>query len=129
MAAGYTIKVEGLADLQRALKRADSGLYPAVRGGLSKVGQEVASEAQSIATGSGLVLTGRLVGSIKPVVRVRDVAIRASATQRGFNYPVRYEFGDRKRPFLVPAVEAKTGEIERGMENVVDLLLNASGLA
>jgi hypothetical protein len=123
-----TVRVTGLRELQRSLKKADSDLYPRVREELKAIGEIVAAEARSGATGIGLVLTGRLVGSIKPKVRMKDVVVQATAKQRGFNYPVRYEFGDRNRPFLVPALAAKQGEIRRRLEGGVESLLRSASL-
>lgn len=126
--AGYGVEIKGLKELQRDLRRADAGLPKALREGFKDVGKMVAKEAQSIAEGKGLVLTGRLVRSIRPSVRGMTAVIRATAQQRGFNYPVRYEFGDRKRPFLVPAVSRKEGQVVTDLEEVVNRVLKEANL-
>lgn len=128
MSAAASVSVTGLAELQRSLRRAGSELYPQVRESLREIGEMVAQEARSIATGKGLVLTGRLVKSIRPTVRTRDVVIKATAKQRGYNYPARYEFGDRNRPFLRPAVAAKEAEVHRRLELAIDRLLGRADL-
>lgn len=126
--AGYGVEIKGLKELQRDLRRADAGLPKALREGFKDVGKMVAKEAQSIAEGKGLVLTGRLVRSIRPSVRGMTAVIRATAQQRGFNYPARYEFGDRKRPFLVPAVSRKEGQVVTDLEEVVNRVLKEANL-
>lgn len=129
MAGSVGVKVTGLKELQRDLRRADAALPKALRAGFKEVGQTVAEEAKRIAEAEGLVLTGRLVRSIRPSVRGTTAVIRATARQRGFNYPVRYEFGDRKRPFLVPAVQRKEGEIVRDLEEVINRVLSQANLS
>lgn len=124
-----TVHVEGLAELQRALRRADSDLYPTVREGLKEAGDNVAQAAQQIAGAKGLRLTGRLIGGIKSSVRTREAVIRATARQRGYNYPGRYEFGDRLRPFLQPAVEQEQGETVRILAQSIDRLLGRTDLS
>lgn len=126
--AGYGVEIRGLKELQRDLRRADAELPKALREGFKDVGKMVADEAKSIAEGKGLVLTGRLVKSIRPSVRGTTAVIRATAQQRGFNYPVRYEFGDRKRPFLVPAVSRKEGQVVADLEEVVNRVLKEANL-
>lgn len=128
MASGMGVRVTGLKELQRDLKRADSGLPKALRAEFKSVGRKIADEAQNIAEGKGLVLTGRLVRMIRPQVRGTTAVIRDAAQQRGFNYPARYEFGDRKRPFLVPAVERKEGELVRDLEDAVNRVLKEANL-
>lgn len=127
--SGYGVQVTGLKELQRNLKRADSELPKQLRAGFKEVGKTVADEAKRIAEGKGLVLTGRLVRSIRPSVRGTTAVIRDTAKQRGFNYPARYEFGDRKRPFLVPAVKAKEGQIVRDLEEVINRVLRGANLS
>lgn len=126
--SGYGVQITGLRELQRDLKRADAELPKALRAGFKAVGTTVAEEAKRIAQSQGLVLTGRLVRSIRPSVRGTTAVIRDTATQRGFNYPVRYELGDRKRPFLVPAVQRKEGEIVRDLEEVINKVLREANL-
>lgn len=126
--SGYGVQITGLKELQRDLKRADAELPKQLRVAVKGIGQTVADEAKRIAEGNGLVLTGRLVRSIRPSVRGMTAVIRDTAKQRGFNYPVRYEFGDRKRPFLVPAVQRKEGEIVRDLEEVINRVLSGANL-
>lgn len=126
--SGYGVQITGLKELQRDLKRADAELPKQLRVAVKGIGQTVADEAKRIAEGNGLVLTGRLVRSIRPSVRGMTAVIRDTAKQRGFNYPVRYEFGDRRRPFLVPAVQRKEGEIVRDLEEVINRVLSGANL-
>lgn len=126
--AGYGVQITGLKELQRDLKRADADLPKQLRAAFKEVGRTVADEAKRIAEARGLVLTGRLVRSIRPSVRGTTAVIRDTAQQRGFNYPVRYEFGDRKRPFLVPAVQRKEGEVVRDLEDAVNDVLRGANL-
>jgi hypothetical protein len=123
--ASYAVKVEGLNELIRALRKAQSSVAPMVTAELRKLATAVAEEAKRRAPGPR---SGDLVRSIKPSVRIGRAEVRTSATHRGYIYPGRLEYGDLNLPFLGPAIEAKRGEIESGIENVIDRVVDSSGL-
>ena len=124
---GAVVQVKGLRELQRDFRKMSKDLAGDLRKRLKGIGQIVADEAQRIAAARGLKDSGDLIRLIRPTVKANAVSIRASAKRRGFNYPVRYELGDRQRPFLVPARERKQPEVIRRLEDMVDDLADRYG--
>ena len=116
-----------MRELQRDFRKMSKDLAGDLRKRLKGIGQIVADEAQRIAAARGLKDSGDLIRLIRPTVKANAVSIRASAKRRGFNYPVRYELGDRQRPFLVPARERKQPEVIRRLEDMVDDLADRYG--
>lgn len=125
------VSVHGLDELVRSLGRAQVRIRPALRSELRTLATSVAEEAKSRARSQGLVRSGALVKDIRPSVRGTSALIRESAVRRQgknapFGYPALYEFGGR--PFMYPAADGKRGEIERGLENAVERVLDGAGL-
>lgn len=114
------IEAQGLNELKRALARGAPELRKAMTVEMREIARIGSDEAKRIAEAKGLHLSGDLIKGIKPGVQGTTAMIRSTAKHRGFYYPVRYEFGDRKRPFLIPAVEAKFGEFMDRLEQLMD---------
>ena len=116
MATG-AVKVEGLRELRRKLRRAGENIQPALQAELKTIAQPVADEAKRVARAKGLHDSGRLVERIRPQLLggVR-VAVADIAKRRGYNYPREYEHGPRQRPFPAPraARQTRPGRERRG---------------
>jgi phage gpG-like protein len=94
-AGGYTIRVEGLAALQRDLNKVNKTAKAEVRDGLKEVAKPAVKSAKNVARAKGLYDTGELIRKISPAITQQGVFIRAKATRSGFAYPAIYEFGGR----------------------------------
>ncbi len=132
---GGTLRVEGLAALQRDLNRVNKTAKGEVRDGLKEVGRIVSDQAQLIAMAKGLNKTGQLVRRIVPTVRQQGVFVEAKAKKRspkypaGYPYPAVYEYGIRRgRPFLEPALDSSKRSVERAMEHWLDTFLSKNDL-
>ena len=132
---GGTLRVEGLAALQRDLNRVNKTAKGEVRDGLKEVGRIVSDQAQLIAMAKGLNKTGQLVRRIVPTVRQQGVFVEAKAKKRspkypaGYPYPAVYEYGTRRgRPFLEPALDSSKRSVERAMEHWLDTFLSKNDL-
>jgi hypothetical protein len=123
------VRFSGLRELDRALGRADKDLRTILRRDLKEVADVVAVEARQIAQSKGMVRSGDLVRLIQPFALVRGAGVRSSATHRGYRYPRRLEFEDRgsseygPHATLLPAVEAKKGEVYAKAELLLDRLM------
>lgn len=122
--ASAAVKVKGLRELDRALKHGDKATRDTLRAGLKEAAAEVAGEARSIAQANGLVLSGKLVRSIRPGLTGTRAYVQADPKNRGYRYAGRYEFGDRLRPFLTPAAERKQDATVRHVEKAFDRLVD-----
>jgi hypothetical protein len=125
---GFSVRVKGLPELDRALGKADKGLRKNLRDSLRDVAGEVAAEARGIAAQKGLRDSGDLIAGIRPYALTGRSGVRSNAQHRGYAYPRRLEFEDRSgsswgpRASLNPAVQAKQGDISRGIERLLDNL-------
>lgn len=129
MADTVTVKVDGLRELDRSLRKADTETRKRLRDALKDAAGVVAGEAQSIARGKGLVDSGKLVRSIKPGLQGAGAVVRASANRAGYPYPAVYEFGrGGARAFLVPAAERKQDEVRDRAEQAVNQAIETAGL-
>lgn len=127
---GQTLVVQGLAQLQRDLYKANREARTEVREGLKDVGRIVSTEAKQLAATRLTPRTGDLVRKIVPTVRAQGVFVEAKAKHRGYAYPRKFEFGGRssRRAFLVPALQNKQDEVYRSMERWVDSFLSENNL-
>ena len=128
MAVQYRFVVEGLNPLVRGLRRAGDELGKDLQKELRLLAKHVATQAQKVAEAKGLHDSGQLVAKIKPSVRGGTAWVRDAAQRRGYNYPGRYEYGDRHRPFLEPALASEQDVIFRGLEAMLDRLLARTDL-
>ena len=132
---GGTLRVEGLAALQRDLRKVNKTANKEVRDGLKDIGRVVSDEAKLIAAAKGLHKTGQLIRRIVPTVRQQGVFVEAKARKKspkypgGYRYPAVYEYGMRRgRPFLEPALDKSKTKVERAMEQWLDSFLRKNDL-
>jgi hypothetical protein len=124
--AEYDIRIRGLRDLDRALRRADRGLQRELRGRLRAIATDVATEARAIAASKGLRESGDLIAKTRPFVRAKGAGVRSSAMHRGFAYPKRLEFEGRRgatygpRASLFPALTARRNSVFAAAERLLD---------
>lgn len=134
---GYTVEVEGVRELDRALRRADREARKSLRAELKAAAGVVAAEAQAVAAARGLGRpgrsgrgAGRLVRSIKPGLQGSGAVVRVGANRAGYPYPAVYEFGrGGARAFLRPAAERKQGEVRERAEDAMQAAIRKAGLA
>jgi hypothetical protein len=110
-----SVQIEGLAELQAAVARAQSGLDEDIRAALLAAAEVVAGRARALAP----VRTGRLVASIRGEAEGSnaDVVVDARNPRDGFPYPVKIE---RQQPFLEPAFRASAGPVGEALEEVLN---------
>lgn len=112
--------------MDRALGRADKGLRKHLRSEMKDVANIVAAEGRAIAESKGLRQSGDLIKGIRPFATSRGAGVRSSARHGGYPYPKRLEFQGRgggkygPRASLLPALEAKKGEVAHKAEQVLD---------
>jgi hypothetical protein len=121
------LEVQGLRELQRALRKADRDLLTGLRSKLRGVAAITATEARALAAAKTQRGTGDLIRGIKPFVVAGGTGVRSSAIHRGFAYPRRLEFehGGRRAslypayqrtlPAVLAAGESMMSEIERDL--------------
>lgn len=98
--------IEGYSDLLKALKDSDPELQAEFKRELRKIGDAAKKGAQLEATRKKLIGKTKKLSTrflVKP--RARDIALTASAVNKGFPYPAVYEYGGSK----VRYTGAKTG--------------------
>lgn len=134
------VAVEGLGDLRRTLRQIDRGRgdasgLPAFRDHLREAADIVVDEAKRRAPrGTKPIPPGRsprkrLVDTIRPRVRGDVALVRAGAIAKSPRYPRGYRYARRieyeaggARAFLGPAIEAKSAQVARHMEGVLDAI-------
>lgn len=134
---GGSVRVEGLSQLIRDFNRMDKQLARDLRRELLAVGQIVADEArdvqvpdQDLAAGQsgddGKRNTGRLQKGIRPRMRGTATIVENRTKRDGYVYPAVYEYG-KGRPFLEPALDAKTEDVVQALDDMLDRLVSANG--
>lgn len=120
------VRIEGLTAFRRDLRRIDPALAKGITRSLKAAADIVAEEARREIEEKGLVRSGRMLGSVRSFTSGNRAGVRVNARRvsakypSGYPYPRRYEFGDRARPFLAPALERKRAEVARRMEHALD---------
>lgn len=117
------VRIEGLADFRRDLRRINPALAKGVRVGLKDAAQIVAYEAQRRAP----VASGAMKASVKAFASGNRAGVRVNARRvsakypSGYRYPRRIEFGKGgARAFVGPALEAKRPDVMRRLGYVID---------
>jgi len=122
------IETTGLAEARRMLVR----MYPEVRRAwtiaMKGIAREVAGTASEIASEEIPKRSGDLLKGIKPSVRATTAMIRETAEHRGFNYPVRFEYGDYHKPFMVPAIERRRAWVIEQLEGLIQLVVKSANI-
>lgn len=136
---GGSIRVEGLGKLIRDFQRMDKQLAGDLRRELVLIGEMVADETTNVQMpGEGLAAgqigqdgkrnSGRLERSIRARMRGSATIVEQRRGGRAGKYPYGaiYEYG-KGRPFLNPALEAKTEEVVEALDDMLDRLVSANG--
>lgn len=134
---GGSVRVEGLADLIRDFSRMDKSLARDIRRELIDIGKIVAEEAkenqvpsQDLAAGQrgrdDQRNTGKLQRGLRAKMRGSATVVENRAKRDGYLYPAIYEYG-KGRPFLEPALDAKTEDVIMALDDMLDRLVSANG--
>lgn len=116
---GSTIRVEGLKELRRDLKRVDPAVAKQFQGELKDAAGIVADSARGDVRGR-LFSTGRLHKGIKPGASGNTATVRARAVRRGFNYAPVHEFRQGgAHAFLRPALARKERAVVTRLDRAV----------
>lgn len=125
---GGTVAVEGLAEFVRDCRRIGGELPGEVRKELRGVAGIVEGEAREVAIRKGLVKTGRLVRATKRFAAGARAGVRNFATNRGYRYPERFEYGDGGvRAFLEPALDNKQDDVVDALDDMLGRLADRRG--
>lgn len=116
--------VEGMEALYRAFELAADRLHEEARRETWRSAKAVAVRAKYEAQAAGLFDSGRLVSEIDSEVIGDTAYIVDRAARNGYPYPGRYEFGDRERPFLQPALEKEFDNIVTRFTAIIDRAVN-----
>lgn len=119
-AVGETLRVEGLADLQRAFKAADARMHLDLRNRLADVAEPVRADAERMAV-AGIPRIGLPWSRMRVGITTNSVYV--APKRRGSRIP------SRKRPNLAglllrrsmePALKENEERVERGFERLLD---------
>jgi hypothetical protein len=114
MPQAQTLRIRGYREFLRAATRAEKESKKEVRAALRAVAEPVRVEAASLFD----TLDARSAAGYRVRVRQRGVSVEQSLRKTTGKHP---EFGSlQMREALIPALEAKEHEIERGMEDAID---------
>jgi len=125
------MRVEGLDELVRSLRRLDRKLGKGITDSLRVLARDVADTAKGVAVFQGFAEPGRsgrgtgaMLSSIKYGVRAGSAYVRVAAQRDGYPYPRVYEYGGGgERSFVHPALGLEEEHIFRTLEQTVDALL------
>lgn len=136
---GGSVRVEGLSQLVRDFNRMDKQLARDLRRELVDVGKIVADETkdvqipdQQLGAGQsgddGVRNSGRLQGSIRARMRGTATIVeqRRDGSRSKYAYGRIYEF-DRGRPFLEPALDARSEDVVEALDDMLTRLVSANG--
>lgn len=119
--AASTVRVKGLRELQRDFRKMSKDLSKEVRDGLREGAEPVRQEAAALFS----PISADSAAGYKVRVRQRGVAVEQSrrrTTGKRRDYG-RLQMGRA----LIPGLEAKQGEVIRGVEKVLDKLAGSNG--
>lgn len=124
----FGIKADGLEETLAAFARWREVLRPEMQRTLHEIGTETRDIARMIAQSEGLDGAGKYTHSRDPHPGALIAKIRVNASDRrvsiteysrshsarypSYPYPRRYEYGDRRHPFMRPAVDAEQPLLE-----------------
>lgn len=132
--AGVKVRIDvqpGVRNIQRDLKRLSPALAKEFKGELRKVVKVVADDAKRRAPKR----TGHLASRIRPSVTAKGAGVRSGAryghvVENGGRHPV---YGSNRwvneppRPYLRPAAQAHSKDVERGAQAAIDKAATATG--
>ncbi len=127
---GDAIRIDGLRDLSRALKRVEDGLQKEIPRRLKPIAERVAGTAAGRINSK----SGRLAGSLRPFATQRAAGVRMGRASVPYAGP--YEFGGYPagRPFLpegraiYPTFKEQAPRVEREVVDVLNDLVRQAGL-
>ena len=120
MAAG-SIKVKGLRELQRDLRKADKQLAKDLRSELKEAGDIIRTEASSLFSR----YDARSAAGYRTRVRQKGTAVEQSLKRTTGKHP---QWGAlQMRVALLPARSSKAPEVERRLEDMLDRLGKDNG--
>ncbi len=130
--ADVSIVIDGLAELRRDLRALEPEVAKGITKALHEAGDVVSKEAKSLAPrGPSGMLSAKIRTQVTrgSLLFVRDAAMSISpAYPKGYNYPRVIEYGQGGRQaFLLPALEAKAGEVEDHFGRMLDRLAASHG--
>ena len=112
------IKVKGLREFQRACNKSSKEVKSGLRRRLRESGDIVRDEARSRFAG----IDARSAAGYRTAVRARGVSVEQRLGRTTGRRP---DFGAlQMRDALVPALDAKSGEVERKLEDMLGDLVN-----
>lgn len=119
--AAATVRVRGLTDLRRDLRRAGSELAKDTRKALKEAADPVRREAQFRFAGTN----ARSAAGYRVAVRARGVAVEQRLRRTTGQHP---EWGSlQMRTALLPALLGRQEDVLRGLENMIDRLASHNG--
>jgi hypothetical protein len=113
-----TVRVKGLRDLQRDLRKVSKGLSKELREGLLTAGRIVERDA----SGRLMPINASSASGLRTYARTRGVSVEQSRRRTTGQHP---EFGAlQMRRALLPALESKENEVVSRVEDVLDGLFD-----
>lgn len=128
-----SVDVHGLQALIRSFNRMDKSLGKELRKELKDVARIVSTEARDIALHKGLLDTGRLIRTTRPAVRGETALVRTTANNKGYQYPMIFEYGGRgetgigPRAYLEPALQNKREDVIEALDEMLGRLASENG--
>lgn len=127
---GDTIRIDGLKELGRALKKMEDGLQKEIPKVLKPIADRVANKAKGRINSK----SGRLAASIRPYATQRAAGVRMG--KKNIEYAGPYEFGGypKGRPFIsegraiYPTFQEEAPKVEREMVAALNGLIKRAGL-
>ena len=122
MARAETVRVKGLRELQRDLRKVEKGLRKEVDASLKLAAEPVVEQARA----NLARYAGAKLNTIKPRVNTGRVYVRQNARKVTGKRP---DFGSlQMRVGLIPALQERQGEVIRIMEDQLDAFTTSHGL-
>lgn len=118
------VTIEGLQALYRAFEGAADRLHRESAAETLHSARVVAGRAKAEALDKRLLDSGNLVRGIDVEAHDTYAYIKDTANRKGYPYPGRYEFGDRPRHFLQPALEKEFDGIVRRFTAIIERSIN-----
>ena len=127
MMAGGAVRVEGLVDVRRKIRRMEQGLdQDAAKGDLKAMNLEAAEIVAGVATGLVPVRAGTLRQTIRAAGAQKSGRVRAGFARVPYAGPIHFGWPQRNispQPFLYDALDRRRNEVfdayERNMSEIV----------
>jgi len=127
MMAGGAVRVEGLDDVRRKIRRMEQGLdQDAAKGDLQAMNLEAAEIVAGVATSIVPVRTGTLRATIRAAGAQKSGRVRSGYARVPYAGPIHFGWPQRNispQPFLYDALDRRRNEVfdayERNMSQIV----------